>query len=90
MPNDPRFDSAHQPGTPAGMAPSDVHDRTEIGKWFGKDLWPATTREAQAKAQELGAPAEVVELLNQLPNRTFRNTQDLVQALGIGVEQRRQ
>jgi hypothetical protein len=90
MTNDPRFDAAHQPGTPAGMDPSDVEQRTEIGKWFGKDLWPATTIEAQAKARELGAPDEILTLLEKLPSRTFRNTQELVEALGIGVERRRQ
>ena len=90
MTNDNRFDAAHQPGTPAGMEPSDVQQRNEIGKWFGKDLWPATAREARDKARELGAPDEVLELLSQLPDRTFRNTQELVESLGIGVERRRQ
>jgi len=90
MANDHRFDDAHQPGTPAGMDAGDVNQRNAVGKWFGKDIWPANTEEVRDKAREQGAPDLVLELLDKLPDRTFQNTQEVVDSLGIGVERRRQ
>jgi hypothetical protein len=83
------FDPAHEPGTPPGMTSQDVSARFEYGRWFGKEIWPADRASLVNKAEEMSAPAEVTQKLRNLPDREYTNTQDVMTALGIGVEQSR-
>ena len=82
-------DEAHEPGTPPGMNAQDVDARFEVGRWFGKEIWPADKAALLHQATTLGAPEEVLGRLQGLPEGNYTNTQEVVTALGIGVEDHR-
>jgi len=83
------FDDAHEVGTPPGMTPQDVDSRFELGRWFGKEIWPADRATLLDKAEELEAPEAVLVQLRTLPDRRFTNTQEVMVTLGLGVEESR-
>ena len=90
MTEQPRnFDEAHEMGTPPGLTPQDVDTRFELGRWFGKEIWPADRSTLLDKADELDAPQEVLARLRTLPDQQFTNTQEVMATLGLGVEESR-
>lgn len=77
-------------GTPPGMSPVDVTDRAELGRYLGKEVWPAHRSTLLEQAQQLNAPDAVLSRLQALPgDREFTNLADAWQALGENVESRR-
>ena len=80
----------HQPGTPAGTDPADIERRAALAEPLGKQVWPADRSTLVTKAEESGAPDDVVAQLRRLPDGTqFANVQEVAQALGLGTEQER-
>jgi hypothetical protein len=80
----------HQPGTPAGTDPGDIERRAALAEALGKEVWPADRSTLVTKAEESGAPDDVLAQLRRLPDgRQFANVQDVAQALGLGTEQER-
>jgi hypothetical protein len=77
-----------QTGTPVGMSPEDVELRSELARFLGKEIWPATRGDLLARAEANMATDRVLDLLRSLPeDHEFANLQDVAQVLGIATEQ---
>lgn len=68
----------------------DVQRRFEVGRFLGKEVWPADRETLLGKLAEQGAPDHVVAEVRRLPAQTsFVNMQDVARHLGIAVEDHR-
>ncbi len=77
-------------GVPDGMTGADVEQRSQIAAYLGKEVWPAGAEVLVAKADEMGAPDDVLDQLRRLPaSAVFGNVQDVWQALQGGTEAHR-
>lgn len=85
----PSYAPGHAPGVPQGMTPRDVELRSDLAKWISDTHWPASKSELLERARTEGAPDHVLDLVESLPDRDYRNMADIAKALGLGVEQRR-
>jgi hypothetical protein len=64
-------------GVPEGMTEQDVEQRSEIASYLGR-VWPATTEQLVAVAQENAAPDKVLGALQALPpGRIFASMQEV-------------
>ena len=77
-------------GTPDGMTPEDVQERSDIARFLGTSAFPGTRDELLAKARENQAPGSVLSRIGSAPDGPFENMQDLARAVGIGTEEHRQ
>ncbi|MEV8636795.1 DUF2795 domain-containing protein [Streptosporangium sp. NPDC051023] len=84
-----RYPPGHEPGTPAGITPSDVERRSTLAKWLSDARWPADREELTAHAEEKMAPDSLEASLRELPDGEFRNIGEVARALGLGTERRR-
>lgn len=76
-------------GTPAGMTPADVEDRSDLARYLGRP-YPADRDALIEAARANSAPDRLLELLDQLPTqRSFDTVQDVWVALGGGAEEQR-
>ena len=62
--------------------------RSRIASYLRPSIWPADRGELVACAQDLQAPAEVIDQLSQLPEGTYTHTEAVWEALGGRVEHR--
>lgn len=77
-------------GTPPGMTAEDVNLRAEIAAHIGQGVYPATREQLLLVMAEQNAPTRLIELVGKAPEGpVFANVNELAEALGIGVEQRR-
>ena len=77
-------------GTPPGMTPSDVEERSQIARFLDPSAFPATRDELVASAESNQAPDVVLGVLRDLPgDQEFQNSQDVARAAGLGTEERR-
>ena|SRR5436190_23061405 len=80
---------SREPGTPPGMTPRDVEDRSALAQVLAGVRYPATPRELAAHAVEQGAPDVAVVTLEGLPDRPYERLSDVLETLGYGHEIRR-
>ncbi|MBF8186092.1 DUF2795 domain-containing protein [Nonomuraea sp. K274] len=83
------YPPGHEPGAPAGMTQRDVDVRSDLAKWLSDTHWPVSKGQLLERARDHGAPDEILDMVESLPERTYTNMADIAQALGIGVEKRR-
>lgn len=84
-PHDP-----HERGTPPGMSPVDVTMRSEVGRFLGKECWPADKERLIEVAESNHAPEEITDLLRRLDSdREYVNLADAWEQLGGHNESRR-
>ncbi|AEW92418.1 MULTISPECIES: DUF2795 domain-containing protein [Streptomycetaceae] len=77
-------------GTPPGMTAEDVEVRSDLARFLGPSVFPADRAEVLAALAGNHAPDRLVTLAGSLPaGETYRNVQDLMRALGFGVEDHR-
>lgn len=80
-------DSRYEGGTPEGLDPADVEQRTELGRHLDMSAFPTDRDGVVDNAGKNHAPDALLGLLRRLPGgRTFRNTQDVWAALGGSTE----
>ncbi|MEE1941183.1 DUF2795 domain-containing protein [Streptomyces sp. TRM 70361] len=74
-------------GTPPGMNQNDVEVRSELARHLGKEIYPADRDTILETLRQNNAPDRLVDLAGRLPaGQEFQNVQDIVQVLGLGVE----
>ena len=76
-------------GTPPGMTPRDVEDRTAFARVLAGVRYPVTPRELARYAAEEGAPDVAVAALERLPDRSYERLAEVIEGLGYGHETRR-
>lgn len=77
-------------GTPSGMSADDVEGRAELAGYVGKDAYPMVREQVLNLVIDNAAPDRVVSLVRNLPSgREFHNVNELWEALGGHVENRR-
>lgn len=77
-------------GAPPGMTPEDVALRYDLARFLGTGAYPADREQLLGTLRGNHAPDALLELAAQLPvGRTYRNTQEVAEALGLGVEEHR-
>jgi hypothetical protein len=77
-------------GTPAGMTPSGVRERTDIAVYLQPHRLPADRCTILDYARQEGAPDEVMDALGGLPAHTiFHTIGEVVRAIGIPTEEPR-
>ena len=77
-------------GTPPGMTPDDVEQRSELARFLDPSQFPAGRDALVETARRNQAPDVVVDRLQQLPaGQELHNTQDVARAVGLGTEERR-
>ncbi|MCW2944169.1 MAG: hypothetical protein JWR24_886 [Actinoallomurus sp.] len=81
--------NARSEGTPPGMTPRDVENRSALAQVLAGARFPATPEVLAEHAAGQGAPDAVVTALRELPERTYANVADVSDALGYGHETRR-
>jgi len=80
----------HRRGTPPGMEPEDVEERSEIARFLDRAAFPGTRADLLASAEGHQATDHVREQLSRLPEgERFENMQEVARALGIGTEEKR-
>ncbi len=76
-----------QPGTPPGMTPADVNERSDIARYIEPHKFPADRAALLRHLAETGAPDEVVDAIRTLPDgRQFSTVGEIARALGIHTE----
>ena len=77
-------------GTPPGMTPQDVSVRSELARHLERSAFPARRNGLLEALQRHQAPDGVVDMARELPaDEGYANVQDVMRALGYGVEDRR-
>ncbi|MGN6611077.1 MAG: DUF2795 domain-containing protein [Angustibacter sp.] len=77
-------------GTPPGMTPDDVEERSQLARFLDPSVFPASRDGLVESAQRNEAPDVVLDRLRGLPaDQEFQNTQDVARAAGLGTEERR-
>jgi Protein of unknown function (DUF2795) len=76
-------------GTPPGMTPADVENRSAFAKVLAGVRYPATPGDLAAHVAEQGAPDVAVRALDGLPERTYAGLSDVMDGLGYGHETER-
>jgi hypothetical protein len=80
----------HTAATSPGVDQGDIERRAALAEHLGKEVWPADRDTLVSKAEQDGAPGNVIGQLRSLPaGQQFENVQDVARALGIGTEQHR-
>jgi hypothetical protein len=83
-------DTALTGGTPPGMTQRDVNLRSALARYLGPNVYPADRQGLLRRLEEEGAPAELVEMVRDLPfGRLYTTVQELSEDLGLGTEQHR-
>ncbi len=76
-----------QPGTPRGMTPADVNERSDIARYIEPHKLPAGRAALLRHLDATGAPDEVVDAIRRLPDgRQFSTVGEIVRALGSHTE----
>lgn len=76
-----------EPGTPQGISPQGVEERSELARWIsGAGVFPADRAALLARAEEQNAPDSVTGAVRSLPERTFTNLAEVAETLGYGKE----
>ncbi|WP_405578448.1 DUF2795 domain-containing protein [Streptomyces sp. NBC_01190] len=86
------FGGSVSPGAPApsGMTPRDVAIRSELARHVDRSVFPAKRSALLSALHRHNAPDRLVDLVAALPaDEHYPNIQTVVQALGFGVEDRR-
>jgi hypothetical protein len=81
--------TARPGGTPPGMTPRDVAERSAMAQILSGVDYPATPRALAVHALDRGAPDIAVTALEQLPERQYRNFGEVARQLGERYEERR-
>lgn len=81
---------SHEPVTPQGMSPGGVEFRSTLARWLSDAGFPAGRDKLIAHAEAMEAPDTVVQAVTSLPDWEYMNISEVAQALGLGVETRRQ
>ncbi|UGY94599.1 DUF2795 domain-containing protein [Streptomyces gobiensis] len=77
-------------GTPPGMTAEDVEIRTELAQHLGRSIYPARRDTVLDTLRRNHAPDRLLDLVADLPEeQEYANVQDIVRALGLGVEDHR-
>lgn len=76
-------------GTPDGLDADDVNRRAELATYLSKEMWPATTAQLFAAAEERSAPDWVMARLSGLPDATYETLGEVWSAAGGGHEEHR-
>jgi hypothetical protein len=80
----------HTPGTPPGMDERDVELRSDLATHLPPSAWPADRDGLLATLADQNAPDRLTGLVRGLPaGEKYHNVQEVSQALGLGVEDRR-
>ncbi|BBB02151.1 hypothetical protein RVR_9889 [Actinacidiphila reveromycinica] len=75
---------------PAGMTPQGVYVRSDLARHLDRSVYPARRSALLGALHRHQAPDALVERVSALPpDETYPNVQAVVQALGYGVEDRR-
>ncbi|WP_069816369.1 DUF2795 domain-containing protein [Streptomyces sp. TP-A0874] len=83
-------DEALHGGTPPGMSQDDVEVRSDLARHLGLAAFPGDRVVVLDTLRENNAPDRLIDMASGLPEgREFQNVQDVVRALGLGVEDRR-
>ncbi|KAB8190867.1 DUF2795 domain-containing protein [Nonomuraea phyllanthi] len=83
------YPPGHEPGTPSGITQQGVDVRSDLAKWLSDARWPASKDDLAEHAEETGAPDQVTDMVQSLPDRSYANVAEVAKALGLGVEKRR-
>jgi hypothetical protein len=82
--------SGLEQGTPPGMDPDDVEQRSEIARFLDRGAFPGRREDLVEAARRNQAPDAVVSQLERLPqDQEFSNVQDVARAAGLGTEEQR-
>lgn len=77
-------------GTPKGMSPSDIDQRSELARHLSVSALPGDREVLLASARENDAPASIIAELDRLPPDTeFQTVSEVWAALGHSNEQER-
>jgi hypothetical protein len=76
-------------GTPPGMTPRDVEDRSAFAKLLAGARYPATPDQLSAHVADEGAPDVTIRALGDMPERAYEGLPDVMDALGYGHETKR-
>ncbi|MDX6743977.1 DUF2795 domain-containing protein [Actinocorallia sp. A-T 12471] len=76
-------------GSPPGITPRDVQERSTFASLLAGVRYPATPGALAEHAREAGGPDYVVDRLSHLPDRSYGALPEVVRGLGIGHEDRR-
>ncbi|MGJ6960327.1 DUF2795 domain-containing protein [Streptosporangium sp. G11] len=85
----PPYPPGREPGSPEGLSPEEVELRSTLAIWIsGVHAFPAERATLLARAKERAAPDSVIATLRSLPDATFGNLEEVMEALGYGTGQR--
>jgi uncharacterized protein (DUF885 family) len=73
---------------PDALDHEEIEARSRLAVYLRPSVWPADREALMACAQELHAPADILERLSRLPDGEFSHTEAMWEALGGRVEYR--
>lgn len=77
---------AREPGTPPGMTPRDVENRSAFAKLLAGVGYPAEPNRLAAHAADQGGPEAAVRALDAMPDREYEGLPEVLAALGYDQE----
>jgi len=76
-------------GAPAGISAAEADRRAYFASFLSRSLFPADRARLRAAAEEANAPAEVLAVIDRLPDGEFVNIADAWHKAGGGIESQR-
>ncbi|MFF5264006.1 DUF2795 domain-containing protein [Actinomadura viridis] len=76
-------------GSPPGMSPGDVEERSALARFLTGVRYPATPGEMIEHVSGADAPDTAIAALETLPDRPYENLADVAEELGYGREEHR-
>ncbi|MFC5746785.1 DUF2795 domain-containing protein [Actinomadura rugatobispora] len=92
--DEPAWDPATVPGgrregSPPGMSPQDVEERSALARILTGVRYPARPNELVEHVSGADTPETAISALESLPDRPYENLADVADELGYGREERR-
>lgn len=81
-------EGGRQSGSPPGMSPQDVEERSHLARALAGVRWPARPGDLVEHLAGGEAPDSAVSALESLPDRDYENLADVAEELGYGREDR--
>jgi hypothetical protein len=76
-------------GAPRGISEPEAERRARFASYLNRSLFPADPARLRAAAERAYAPADVLALLDRLPEAEYRNAAEVWRAAGGGIESHR-
>jgi hypothetical protein len=85
----PTPDTPRRGGAPTGITATEAEQRSRLGTYLPRTVFPADQTAIRQAAQQGNAPDDVLAALDELPQAEYQTVAEVWAALGRGIETHR-